>query len=648
MQKLKISNFLMRLNIKSLVNVFSNILFLFVIGFGILLIISLIYTEKDDFSLINKILGVSHTKGIKLSFLLLFIIFCLKNMEDLILKPSYFDNHLKSNVILIQVINFLLFIVISYYFFSSFPNLIFTGVDGDYMLSLEKTQFIWNKNILEFSSNFLQGLGGNIIFPFNTNIDLGYLSSRISSNNFNSIFAHTTWSSLLFLSVLFFSRIIQLPSSLGIVSAWLVPILILFPQPFRFYPVAALVPHTATIISLFLMISGIILWKNNIKGYLIIKVIFLLICIEYLLIYSPAQTLILFPILAIFLIIKISLVETYKQKLIEIFIYLIILIFLFTSGGFSFLLGLFVDTAANLYSDQLVTNHRGSLIFASTFFYGYGFLTIPVGILGLISIVSNKNLPLILRRVSLVCLFYIITIFIFGFLNYINPKLIKIPSPVYFEFFLWPIYCIGIANFTTNFINLVQLNYKKYFLKIISNISTYLILVGFFSLGLLVYPIFNSTTKREWLFPSTSSNIIKFLEKSLSHQPGDNFKGRVATFTGMKIPGKLGWENLQDLDYKLLNIFGSDYRKADLWFRSIPTLTEYSSHISPRFYFFSTLFLSRKGDFQVRAMMTLRNINPEILKIMGFIAELFIHFKHKKMFPVLFAHALLFLKKAQI
>ena len=105
--------------------------------------------------------------------------------------------------------------------------------------------------------------------------------------------------------------------------------------------------------------------------------------------------------------------------------------------------------------------------------------------------------------------------------------------------------------------------------------------------------------------------------QSVSHEPGTQFKGRVATFTGMMLEDPVNWLDLARHDNQIREKFNNDFRTNTLWVNSIPTLTEYSSHISPRFYFVTTRLFGKSGDKQLRTMMTLRNVDIKNLELFG-------------------------------
>jgi hypothetical protein len=481
---------------------------------------------------------------------------------------------------------------------------------------------LWNANPWYFTGNFLQGLGGNIVFPLNTLIDPGYYLSSLLGN-LNSPFVHVVWGLILFVSTFIFSNVIRLALPTAILAAWLVPIQILYPQPFRFYHVAGLIPHISTVISLCLLILSAIIWLNQPKiHWLFIRSLFIITSVLYLLLSNPTNIILIFPLLLTFALFKIKFCASVRDKLCEGLMFLITALFIATIGAVPFIFGLFLNSASVVFSRDFDVD-RGYLSFASTMFSGWGLLTVPFAGLGLVRLWksqgSNQS-----RWVSLTGLLYGFAILTSGLFNWLYPQFWRLPSPVYFEFFLWPIYCIGAAHLINHLLSTTY-RFAKVKLTVLENyqLSRFLnsILLPSSSSLLLVITIvlisFKPPAQRAWLFPPPESPVMNRLVSDLSHKPGDQFKGRVATFTGLNLSGSVNWGDLQGYDHSLLDKVDNDFRKAGFWIRSIPTMTEYNSHITPRFYYFTTQFFLKPGDRQIRSMMTLRSLNKKVLEILG-------------------------------
>jgi hypothetical protein len=202
-------------------NAIRKTIYYFLIGlsFSIALstLISLSQPGRGVDGLLFKITGIHHG-----SALILAVLFALVPLlSEGFLFADEFENNLylsKANSHIIFILNLVLFIVVSYLFFSRYQSILFGGVDGDSMVSLFYSQRIWNNDAFHFTSNFLQGLGGNIIFPLNTIIDPAYFLTGLQGK-LDFAYTHVIWALLLFLSTFTFSRVIGLPVSVSILAA---------------------------------------------------------------------------------------------------------------------------------------------------------------------------------------------------------------------------------------------------------------------------------------------------------------------------------------------------------------------------------------------------------------------------------------------
>jgi hypothetical protein len=504
------------------------------------------------------------------------------------------------------LINIILFLIVTTFLINKRKNIIFNGVDGNYMVSIEKTQEYNLKSIFYYNSNFFQGLGGNIYFPLNTKIEIGYIIGNLSPQ-FNIITAYVTWALLLFFSIFIFSNFIINDYKISIIIAWISNILIFFPaQILHFYDVMSIVPQFSTFISLSSLLYVLILYnKKNLLQYIscFLGILFILL---YLILINPTNIILLFPFIFTLILVNLINIKNKKFILYEILCYLFLLAFLIYYDFLFYFKGLFSYTGYNYFPDDFI-NDRTSLIFTTTFFTKYNFILFPLLILGIFEIkkYNNKNSNVFIYSL----IFFISIITILSIINIYLPQYYKLPSPIYFEFFIWPLYVISITIIIIKFFELYILR----FLKI--NFDHHYIYI--FICILFVYLGTFMTTLSNWQFPNTQSNITKVLKDTISYNFEREYVGRVATFTGLNIDNQISWSDLQILDYKYLTTFGNDYRKADLWINKIPTLTEYNPLISPRAHFLLSKSFTKIGDKQLRNMIVFRNINIKLLRLYG-------------------------------
>ncbi len=125
------------------------------------------------------------------------------------------------------------------------------------------------------------------------------------------------------------------------------------------------------------------------------------------------------------------------------------------------------------------------------------------------------------------------------------------------------------------------------------------------------------TNERNYPFPPQLTPMAKALQDEVGLRPGGRFRGRVATLTGQSLRGSATWFDLTGFDNDVLRHFRNDHRTVGLWYYDVPTLFEYSPHITPPFYLITRTFLARPEDRQVRSVMTLRSADGRILRALG-------------------------------
>lgn len=119
-----------------------------------------------------------------------------------------------------------------------------------------------------------------------------------------------------------------------------------------------------------------------------------------------------------------------------------------------------------------------------------------------------------------------------------------------------------------------------------------------------------------WDTSSSSSKIYKSLS-DLKIFPGDNFKGRLATFTGSELPAGISWLDLIEEDYDYLLESNTDFRGIGPWSNSVPTIFEYSQFLSPQSFQTLVKRMGVFGDKQMRNMLVIRNPNIPLLELIG-------------------------------
>lgn len=514
---------------------------------------------------------------------------------------------------------FFLFVLVSFlYFYNLQDTRLFLSVDGDHQLSVNEQNKVWSSEWYYFGGNFLQGLGGNVGYPLGTNVDPGFFLGNLFEK-FSTVIAHVGWACLLFFSGFLYASLFKLNRLSSLFCAWVTPILILFPGPWSLAPVPLLIPWIATTLFIFVCIQFVLL--NDFRGRLttaFLRAIVLTVLCLWLLLHYPLYLILVAPPCVIAALVKIYFIKGGNEKFKEIAVY-------FTAAtivallGAAFFLGLVSYTSVAIFGDELVKRqftkssltillNKNSVLI--TFIVGVSLLTMAIGV------VNYRKMPSAFIVGSSAMLIFFTLIIGIGVFFIVDPKIWDGPAPNYFEFMLWPFYCLGFSLLILKGVNeaLRLLSQDKSNPALNALFSGYLV-PSLIAVGLTLYSQ-DRLNNRSWEFPPVKDPIMEVLQNA-AYAPYDDFKGRVSTFTGRELRGNLQWADLQHFDYLLLAETGNDYRKAGLWYNHIPTLTEYASTITPRSFFYIKSFLSLKGDRQERGMMTMRSPATRFLRPIG-------------------------------
>lgn len=550
--------------------------------------------------------------GIILSFLLnnhirSAIITALMNKE--IAPQSGLNNERRLQSLSYILINYIFFGLLSLYYFKGAEGSLFLGVDGDYMLSITNQQKNWSDSFYLLGGNFLQGVGGNIWFPINTLMDIGYIIGN-TTKAISIALAHTAWALALFTSTFVLAKTVKLNHTTAILAAWMAPCLIIFPGVFQISAVPQLIPHISSTIAISTILIALIISKGEHFLFNIFRSVSITVTTLYFIFHNPSFTIVAAPLLFLCAIIKIISLENNKARLIESCVLSAPILFLASADTIQFLLGLFLNTAIYVFPNEFIMPPKNLRSISILFRNHVTFSVVILAMCGLFSTFKLRSKLPQMAILSTASSYLILLITIFGYLSVTYTQSWNGPTLNYFEFFLWPIYAIYISFFVMRVLQFLDL--KKAWSKLVhfSEFLPIFFILFYAGLGHL------QITPRHWVFPPPDSPIMNQLMEN-SHIPGNRFKGRVATFTGLNIEGPVSWRELQKFDFGILNKFNNDFRKAGLWIHAIPTLTEYSPFITPRFFFFTKSTLGLDGDRQIRNMMTLRKVSQSHLRLLG-------------------------------
>jgi hypothetical protein len=540
------------------------------------------------------------------------------------------------------------FLLVAGFYFSLTRAQLLIGTDGSFMESLAYSQRLWG---LEPGSmgfglgvNFLQGLGGNISFPLNSLIDLGYAVSFAISGTLHPVISHMVWGLELFGSTAGLGLITGLSLPVAITAGWMAAFLILFPSSFQFYPVAALVPHISTSIMIGTCLYALAIRAaspTKDKKYYFSSTLWQCLLITVLSIYliaiQPATVLLVAPLAGIVILSAgLSSWQMWgkRQLLLTLLPFIGSVALLILSRPLIYVAGLFANSAASLFAEEWLSD-RGSWDFASTLFFRTGHLLIPLAGCGFLLMIHHRRESIELKILGISGISAMSFVLLAGLLNISFPEAFRIPSPIYFEFYAWPLYALSLAYLSGILLQIGQQSahlalwqllrsqksrreHRQRSVPIISALVPSLCLATVIGLIGIFETIGSRTqTLHRNRHPPPLGPIMKQLRTSHGQAPPVSFGGRVATFTGQDLTGVISWVDLHNLDAKLIELFENDYRMSGLWVSSVPTLTEYSPLQSPRSYYLLTRLFALPKDRQIRSILVLRHVNIKMLQLIG-------------------------------
>ncbi len=524
--------------------------------------------------------------------------------------------------VLALLLNVSSFLILGVLFFSRNEKTLFHGLDGSYMMSLAREQLAWMPIRLGFGNDFFQGLG-NVAFSLNTQIIPGYVAlHHVPGETTRLAAAYTIFSLELFAGTLIAGRICRASWATSIAAAWLLP-LITFPLvglP-AMYPITVLAPQVATVMSVSVVCLGCIMGMATKRlGHTATLSALLLLCLTYIAVSMPTALVLMLPCMAIFGVYSLVFSASRTALVLKIGAVLCILALLAVSGTIQYVLGILMYSAAYFFPRDLDSG-RASLSFASIAFHGgWGTWLLVLALLGAaLTIARGSKGGRQRAAATLTCALVFIGL---GYLS-VWVDVWRGPSPLYFEFLLWPFYAV----FAVEAVRFAGIWIRAAFVsrpdglvaKVYGNLDRHKPVLIAVAPWLVLLPLqIRAPLDRFHPYPPPSSPIVEVLRSRIALQPAQKFEGRVATFTGRRnLDRSASWFDLHALDYELIKKLGNDHRMVGLRFYGIPTLLEYNPSITPAFYLFAKRLLALPQDRQIRNVMALRNPDLRVLKGLG-------------------------------
>jgi hypothetical protein len=528
-------------------------------------------------------------------------------------------------------LHFCLLVGLAFLIFSNNSSCLFFGLDGSYWAITHDLEAISRKAFSQLGADPVQGSFD--AYPgFREHLLPNLLTMPFSDGNPSKATIYTIYLSLMILSVYLLARALHVDAAPALFAGLLYPVLTLpmfignLPM---IYVIYALVPH-ATEMTCLTLLTLACFWRLDDQTFYRRALLTLaaLFCGVWLVLSSGQVIVLAIPVLLFFGFASLLAPRCWHHNMMRALTAALIFIVLTALGIFSYIYSMYKYTAASFFREEFLDT-RSILFFASGIYHesSIGRIITIGGIVGAIySAVTGQ------RRIRVFALAYLAYTAIFHAVAFIVTKRLPNyhgPSPLYFEFSLWPLEILFTAIAFFALIDAVAL----FFMSVAdrdraaSSFNAWhgsflrYSLLGIISLSLLVanaIAVFNRRVSCPNSFsPISPTSITAHLEQAIAFRPGSPFRGLVATFTGYQQKPSTHWFDLHNHDYEIWDKTGNDHRTVGLWRYNIPTLFQYGSLTTPAYYLMLTRFLSRPEDKQMRATIVLTKPEERMLKLWG-------------------------------
>jgi hypothetical protein len=492
------------------------------------------------------------------------------------------------------------------------------GFDGGYMRSLAERQFEWRIPIFTASFDPLQGLG-DTFFPNNFQLFPAFLASAAFGREIVApVVTYAITLTEFTLGILFFGRVLGASRTVSFAAAIFAGLAMFpFASPSLVYPILALVPMMGTIVAAALVMGGAFLsfgrgdWRADL-GYAAL----ILGLLVWWLLASSTGLILGAPFLLLCGVSGVLAAASAAERWRKMGLFGAVSLLLLTTGPVLYIVGMTADTAAATFPLEL-TNSRANFLNASILFQWHAFgptgpLLVGLAIAGALTSISDRR-HRTLRVFAITLLTYLGTRLTFAVLTIVF-DFWRGPVPLYFEFFVIPLYAIFAVQFVARVFNFARCSAG------LRAPSAALMEIGLTMVGVaLAITLAATTPSSDYAFhyPPMPTPFTELIASQTSIRPGKQFRGRTANMTGRTINRPIDWLDLHVRDGALSGLLGNEMRVTGLQSLGIPSLFEYTPTITPAFYAATSRWLAAPGDAQTRSVSVLRRIDLRILAMFG-------------------------------
>ncbi|HVB98608.1 MAG TPA: hypothetical protein VNJ12_04655, partial [Candidatus Dormibacteraeota bacterium] len=542
--------------------------------------------------------------------------------------PSQHRPRIWNRAWFVLLIHFISFAAFAFIAFRTNPHALFSQEDGVHWRLLANEQFLWEKFQLGVPAQIFESIG-NIRFPVNFHLMPEFvLPAMLDGGRIRALPVFTLLACTMFLATYLLSRTIGFRVSASLAAAWG---LLLLAAPFfsegLVYPMFSLGPPfawnltmTALIISLF--------WRIGRTKYALIEIAALTVVTFWVAIANPGMLAISGPVIAVFGIAAMVSAKDRREFLVKLGSCLVVLALAYFSGLIDFVLGIFLHTASADFRNEIIlpfpphSLDQASLLYHHRSFGPAGPLLFALGVGGAIRAVMTG--PWQQRVLGSAVLFSAIAYAGFGAAVILFTSYAAV-TPVYYDYVTLPFYVIFAVDFVSASVawgnpcltTWARIPWPP--TTTAPGMRARVIVCLFLAAGpWLLFPTVIATRHTpNYLFPPSETPIVARLKSAIGLTPGAVYRGRVMSAFKLADKAPQNWMQLSAFGDHLWTSTGNDHQFDGLWWYGIPTLFEYNWLVSPFFYRVTRDILARPDDPRMRNVVTLRKVDPTLLRLFG-------------------------------
>jgi len=514
------------------------------------------------------------------------------------------------------------------FFFIQNRAALFLPYDGAYMQQLAKFHFEWSVPTTQMILNPLQGLGG-MTFPLNFWFSpASLLTFLLKGATPNAVLYYTCITLEFFASMWFLSYALGASRRVRAFASWMGTLLVtpfLVPPVLNnlvFYPISGIFPSIIEHIAFSNIIIALLLRLRSTKSILSAALALLVFIVS--LVGFPFSAVLSFPLLAVFFFYALS-GKPFALKARRFSIGCVLGFIILAGLPMVYIAALLLPTVPSFFNPELIYG-RPSWVFISILFhifFNLGWMSSVVFLTGIVGgVMAWRYANGLLRAVARIYVIYALALVATGILLTFVITWYRGPTLLYFEWFTWPLIFVY-ASFLWGEVfrrlgSLIPLQLRTRFAVGRIAPSTLFVLVAPILIFLVLSVVNRPKDIRALPVPPKVTPLVDVLKSRCALNPGDPWRGSVATFTGLALPEKgTSWPDNVSYDCTLWQETGNDHRAVGLWWHGIPTLFTYDQYMNPEYYYLMTRLFASERDFQQRSVVVLTQPDARLLGLFG-------------------------------